>query len=135
MTDSSRRTFLKKSAQVGIGCALLTTIPACTLFDEPEMLVCKLSELDHVTFVTKKFNRKRILARKLDGELVIFSLICSHKKCTVKYKEMEDHFACPCHEGMYDRNGEVIDGPPPEPLSRFKHEIRGDELWVLNEKI
>lgn len=111
----------------------MTTVPGCSLFDEPEMLVCKLSELDSVSFLTVKFNRKRILVRKLDSKIVVFSLICSHKRCTVKYKEIEDHFECPCHEGIYDRYGEVIDGPPPEPLTRFKHEIRGDELWVLNQ--
>ncbi len=128
-----RRSFLKQSTRLGIGCALVTTIPACSLFDEPEMLVCQLSELDRVSFVTQKFNRKRILARKMDGEITIFSLICSHKRCTVKYKEMDEQFACPCHEGLYDKYGQVIDGPPPEALSRFQFEIRGEELWVLNE--
>lgn len=124
---------MKQSASLGLGCALLTTIPACSLFDEPEMLVCKLSDLESVNQVTLKFNGKRILARKLDGKIVVFSLICSHKRCTVKFKEMENHFACPCHEGMYDQYGEVIDGPPPNPLSRFRYEIRGEELWVLNQ--
>ena len=119
---------------MGASCLLAASLPGCGLFDDAEMKVCSLEELDEQGQVSPKFNGKRILATRLDGEIVIFSLICSHKKCTVKYKELEEQFACPCHEGLYDKYGEVIDGPPPEALSRFKYEIRGAELWVLNQK-
>ena len=128
-----RKEFIQSGLTAGIGLCALQSLSGCALFDEPEMLVCTLAELKTNSFFTSRFNRKKIFATYLDDELVIFSLICRHKKCTVAWEEDEELFLCPCHEGTYDKYGEVIDGPPPGPLYRFKYEIRGDEVWVLNE--
>lgn len=128
----SRKKFLQKGAVLGAGvCAI--GLGGCSLFDEPEMKVCAVSALDETPFLITKFNRKKIFVTRLDDEITIFSLICRHKKCTVGYEESEQLFICPCHEGTYDQYGQVIDGPPPGPLHRFKYEIRGTELWVINE--
>ena len=128
-----RKEFIQSSLTAGLGFCALQTLSGCSLFDEPEMLVCSLEELKNSPFIISRFNRKKIFATYLDEELVIFSLICRHKKCTVAYEESEEQFLCPCHEGAYDKYGEVIDGPPPGPLRRFKYEIRGNQLWVLNK--
>lgn len=128
----SRRRFIKQGAILGGGiCGL--SLASCSLFDEAEMRVCTLSELKDQHFLISRFNRKKIFLRYLNENLVIFSLICRHKKCTVDFEEEEQMFICPCHDGMYDKFGAVIDGPPPAPLRRFKYEIRGEEIWVLNE--
>ncbi|MEM6261865.1 MAG: Rieske 2Fe-2S domain-containing protein [Bacteroidota bacterium] len=125
-----RKTFLKLSATTVAGASML---PGCGLFDEPEMLIDSVEQLEQSAFTITKFNRKKIMVTKLDGEWVIFSLICRHKKCTVAYEAEIEEFACPCHEGRYDKLGRVLDGPPPGPLRRFKWEIRAGKLWVLNE--
>ena len=40
-------------------------------------------------------------------------------------------FACPCHGGQYDEQGQRIAGPPIRPLDRFQWEIKNsDELWI-----
>ncbi len=40
-------------------------------------------------------------------------------------------FACPCHGGQYNQNGERIAGPPIRSLDRFQWEIKNsDELWI-----
>ncbi len=130
-----RKEFIKSGLTAGIGFCALQTLSSCNLLNEPEMLVCSLKDLQNAPFFISKFNRKKIFATYLDEELVIFSLICRHKRCTVAWEEDEELFICPCHEGTYDKYGEVIDGPPPGPLMRFKHEIRGEDVWVLNELI
>ncbi|MEL6134110.1 MAG: Rieske 2Fe-2S domain-containing protein [Bacteroidota bacterium] len=132
MTKMTRKEFLKKGGTLAAGTCALAALPACSLFDEPEMRVCTVSELETAGALIGKFNRKQIFLTYLDEKLTIFSLVCTHKKCTVKWEEEEEIFACPCHEGTYNKQGKVIDGPPPRPLNRFQYEIRGEEIWVLN---
>jgi len=59
-----------------------------------------------------------------------FSLICTHLGCTVQWQEGKQQFFCPCHDGYYDRNGDVISGPPPMPLEQLQAKIVGDEVVV-----
>lgn len=99
----------------------------------PEMLVGTVSQLESSGFLSPKFNEKRIFTTFLDGQIVTFSMVCRHKKCTVDWVSEVKEFQCPCHEGVYDAYGKVLDGPPPGPLFRFKTEVRGEEIWVLNE--
>lgn len=134
MADSSRRSFLKNSVVASAGLCAGANLSGCSLFDDAEMQVCTVADLQASSYLVAKFNRKQIMVTYLEEELVIFSLICRHKKCTVAWEAADLQFQCPCHEGVYDQYGKVIDGPPPGPLYRFKAEVRGDAIWVLNEK-
>ena len=57
------------------------------------------------------------------GEFIALSAVCTHLGCNVRWRREESRFACPCHAGFYDPNGDVISGPPPRPLRRL--ETRG----------
>lgn len=131
----SRRHFLKVTAISGAGIAVMTQLSGCFLLDEPEMLVGTLDQLETQGFLSPKFNRKRIFTTKLNDEVITFSMVCTHKKCTVEWEADRDQFFCNCHEGLYDKEGYVLDGPPPAPLRRFKTEIRGNQIWVLNQVV
>jgi Rieske Fe-S protein len=48
------------------------------------------------------------------------SAVCQHLGCRVKWEDSSRQFRCPCHGGVYDRDGRVVSGPPPAPLERFK---------------
>ena len=65
------------------------------------------------------------------GELRAFSAVCTHLGCIVK-SEPTDHHAlyCACHGGMFDRQGEVVGGPPPRPLPRYPVEVRDGQVFV-----
>lgn len=128
----NRRDFLQYTPRLVFLAATTTSMTACGLFDEKEMRLGEIEQLKNKPFHIISFNRKDIFVTQSAGEWVIFSLICRHKKCTVAYKPQEEQFICPCHDGIYDKNGKVLSGPPPAPLRRFKHEIRNGELWVLN---
>ncbi len=132
MSQSNRRQFLVLSLKAG-GAMALAAATGCALFEDKEALVCTLDELKAEPFLIREFNRRKILIRELSGKTVIFSLICRHKRCTVKWVPRESIFQCPCHEGMYDAQGVVISGPPAAPLRRYQYEIRGDEVFVLND--
>jgi Rieske Fe-S protein len=46
------------------------------------------------------------------------SATCSHLGCRVRWDEGKSQYRCPCHGGVYDREGKVVAGPPPRPLRR-----------------
>lgn len=67
-----------------------------------------------------------------DGdELVALSPVCTHMGCNVGFNEAANLFECPCHGGKYDASGGVVDGPPPQPLRRFKTRVRDGNLEIF----
>ncbi|MEJ2637255.1 MAG: Rieske 2Fe-2S domain-containing protein, partial [Calditrichia bacterium] len=56
-----------------------------------------------------------------DSELVFiaFSIDCTHLGCPVRWLPEANLFMCPCHGGVYYKDGSVAAGPPPESLRRY----------------
>ncbi len=75
-------------------------------------------------------NSPCLLLSDEDGALTAFSLVCTHLACTVNWNPEKRVFHCPCHDGLFDANGNVISGPPPAPLERLKVEVKGDKVVV-----
>lgn len=67
------------------------------------------------------------IVRTPDGA-VARSLRCTHVGCEVKWDEASRRYHCPCHEGVYDEEGRVIAGPPPQPLSRIRSVVSGGNV-------
>ena len=38
-------------------------------------------------------------------------MICTHAGCVVTYKEPDEKFICPCHGSIFDKAGDVLQGP------------------------
>src|SRR4051812_3979509 len=59
---------------------------------------------------------------KPDSELMPYVAIsprCAHLGCPVRYVQASEKFICPCHGGVYGKDGSVDGGPPVRPLDRF----------------
>jgi len=67
-----------------------------------------------------------------DGDRTIraLSATCTHLGCRVSWDVDEQLIRCPCHGGIYDREGVVKSGPPPAPLSRLTTKVDGDQILV-----
>lgn len=37
---------------------------------------------------------------------------CPHLGCSAHWEEAQQRFRCPCHEGIFDKEGRAISGPP-----------------------
>jgi nitrite reductase/ring-hydroxylating ferredoxin subunit len=48
-----------------------------------------------------------------------FSAVCAHLGCRVRWDDAKQQYLCPCHGGVYDRQGQVVSGPPPRGLDRL----------------
>jgi Rieske Fe-S protein len=61
----------------------------------------------------------------------VFSATCTHLGCQVLWDVEAKRFRCPCHGGVYDANGQVVDGPPPRALDTVEAKIDGSDDSVL----
>jgi Rieske Fe-S protein len=60
----------------------------------------------------------------------VFSNICTHLGCPVRWDDARRQFVCPCHGGRFTSGGEVVHGPPPRPLTRMGHRLDNGVLYV-----
>jgi len=58
------------------------------------------------------------------------SLVCTHLGCLVIWKPDKNIYYCPCHEAQFDKNGNVLAGPPPMPLEKLKVEVSGSDVVI-----
>lgn len=66
-----------------------------------------------------------------DGRtFVALSNICTHLGCRVRWVEEEASFYCPCHNGVFDKQGNVVSGPVPRPLDRFQTKFEEGRIFV-----
>ena len=65
-----------------------------------------------------------------DENFVVFSRVCSHLNCLVRWEESKGQFLCPCHGGVFDKEGNVVAGPPPRSLERLTVKVEDGVLYV-----
>lgn len=95
------------------------------------VVAAKVGELPSNSGKVFKFGDKPgILVNTMNGELVAFNAVCTHLNCTVQYAPESKHIWCACHNGHFDLNGQVVSGPPPRPLERYKVNVRGEDIVV-----
>ncbi len=63
-------------------------------------------------------------------DYVAMSNVCTHLACRVRWISDQEQFFCPCHNAVFDKAGEVVDGPPPRPLDRYEVKVEEDQLFV-----
>lgn len=93
--------------------------PAASMFDlPPDTPFAAVLADRHADgwFETRK-QQVVYLDREGDGYRAI-SATCTHLGCRVTWDAAKTQFLCPCHGGVYDREGRVVAGPPPAPLPR-----------------
>ena len=74
----------------------------------------------------------QIAVARLDGELYAFDDTCTHAACSLADGELEGAtVVCPCHMGQFDlKTGEVLDGPPPDPIEVYRVQESDGKLTV-----
>jgi len=60
----------------------------------------------------------------------VMSNICTHLGCRVRWIADDDRFYCPCHNGVFAKDGSVVSGPPPRPLDRFDSKVEDGILYI-----
>lgn len=63
-------------------------------------------------------------------DFTVMSNICTHLGCRVRWIAEKEGFFCPCHNGVFSKDGSVVSGPPPRPLDRFESKVEDGVLFV-----
>lgn len=152
LADPARRSFLKSATGVvSVGVALSLTgilgvsAIAPTLAEQPAQWVPAAGAdefpVGSINTVMISYERKQafhsetvnvpVLIRR-DGEqdFVCFSSSCPHLGCSVAWDAPTKRFRCACHGGAFDRDGNVIAGPPPSPLPRLPWKVEDGVIKV-----
>lgn len=64
-------------------------------------------------------------------EFVAMSNICTHLGCRIRWIADREEFFCPCHNGVFDKDGQIVSGPVPRPLDRFDTKVEDGQLFIL----
>jgi menaquinol-cytochrome c reductase iron-sulfur subunit len=72
------------------------------------------------------------LRRMTERDFVAFSVYCTHTGCPVAWTAGANLFLCPCHGGVFDRDGRVVAGPPEEPLVRLDVRVRDGQVELYS---
>lgn len=73
--------------------------------------------------------------RMAPTEFTIFAVNCTHLGCPVSWLATAQLFVCPCHGGVFYRDGTVAAGPPPRPLFEYVHRIENGRLFVQTQPL
>lgn len=64
-------------------------------------------------------------------DFIAMSNICTHLGCRVRWITDKEQFFCPCHTAVFNKNGEVVSGPPPKPLNRYDLKVEDEQIFIL----
>jgi len=70
------------------------------------------------------------VVRTSETDVTAFDPHCTHLGCPLAWSTGSKSFACPCHGGSFNRDGEVVAGPPPRPMIRYETRIQDGEVFV-----
>ncbi len=65
---------------------------------------------------------------------VVFDSHCSHLGCPYNWDSAKEQFVCPCHGGIFGKDGRVVAGPPPRPLDRIPVKTENGSLFIMLEE-
>ncbi len=148
----SRRLFLKSAAgliSVGTVLAISGVLGVAavgpTLNQQPKQWVPAGSvenfAIGSISTVMLKYTRTQafhqeniqqpvLVRRDSENEFLFFSSSCPHLGCSVSWDSLTERFKCACHGGAFDKDGNVLAGPPPRPLDRLQWRVENNIVQV-----
>jgi arsenite oxidase small subunit len=150
----SRRNFLKLGGSVALGTVLTQQAQAqdapvvgSTTLPYPTQVIGKVAEMaenEPVSFTYPDVNSPCVAIRMgratpggigPNGDIVAYSILCTHMGCPVSYDAESRVFRCPCHFSMFDseKEGQMIAGQATENLPQLilSYDSASDELSAV----
>jgi len=63
-------------------------------------------------------------------DFTVMSNVCTHLGCRVRWIPDEGEFFCPCHNGVFAKDGTVVSGPPPRPLDQYETKVEDGIIFI-----
>jgi menaquinol-cytochrome c reductase iron-sulfur subunit len=80
-------------------------------------------------------NTSAWLRQESQGHFVAYSINCTHLGCPVRWEPGAQLFLCPCHGGVYSRDGQVAAGPPPRALVQYPVRVQNGLVEIQTTPI
>src|SRR5690606_4718616 len=68
--------------------------------------------------------------RKSSDDVVVFSRNCTDLSCPVHFDPGSECLFCPCHGGIFAKDGVPLAGPPKRPLLRYRHRLHNGNVEI-----
>lgn len=94
------------------------------------LFVAQLQDLPPGSATKVAYQDKPVLVLNVGGTVKAFSAICTHLGCIVFWNQDRQFIQCPCHDGRFDTNGQVISGPPPAPLPAIPVSVVDGDIYL-----
>jgi menaquinol-cytochrome c reductase iron-sulfur subunit len=155
--NKDRRSFLIKiSVGIAAATATIATIPVISALIAPligktpriwravgniedflpgSTRLVKFENADPAIWAGETAQTAAWLRRGMKNEFVAFSANCTHLGCPVRWEEKAELFMCPCHGGVYYKDGSVAAGPPPKPLVQYPVRINKNKIEIQTSPI
>jgi cytochrome b6-f complex iron-sulfur subunit len=143
----NRRKFVLAAGNGAIAIAALGSIGVTldflapkVLLELPKRFVIGMLATMQPNSVTFDAEHRLIVFRDKQGYFYALSAVCTHLGCIVEWKETgipghpEGVIACPCHGSIFNKTGDVIRGPAPRSLDRFKLYLEDNKVIVDMEE-
>lgn len=75
------------------------------------------------------------LRRDSTEKFTAFSANCTHLGCPVRWVQDAQLFMCPCHGGVYYKDGSVAAGPPPKSLVKYPVRIAKGKVQIQTSPV
>ena len=139
--EPERRSFLRRLFQTVMGLWGVAFIGVVISYIKPpreakgiEETVKRVGPLTDIQIGAAKFvadeHKPFWVIRTSNDELIALSATCTHLRCVLRWEKDSGRLVCPCHAGAFDMNGNVVAGPPPQPLQSLNVDTRGGIVYV-----
>ena len=73
---------------------------------------------------------KSVWVVRQGAEVTVFNGRCTHLGCAYSWQPERSRFFCPCHAGVFAKDGRVVAGPPPRPLDPLATRVEAGNLLI-----
>ncbi|WP_070121127.1 ubiquinol-cytochrome c reductase iron-sulfur subunit [Bacillus marinisedimentorum] len=103
---------------------------------EPQRVDFKVEQVDG--WYESEEPKSAWVFKQENGDILALSPVCKHLGCTVDWNTdpaNPNMFFCPCHYGLYEKNGDNVPGTPPlQPLDIFEMKVQDGKLYLGQPK-
>jgi menaquinol-cytochrome c reductase iron-sulfur subunit len=86
--------------------------------------------IEHDGWAERLVEKTVWVIRNSDDSTVVFTAVCPHLGCTIKWRTEVNNFNCGCHQSTFDVSGKLVSGPAPRPMDLLETKVDGGTLLV-----
>jgi len=106
------------------------TVGSLAEFPEGTTKLVKFENADPKPYAGVTAKTAAWLRHNEKNEFIAFAVNCTHLGCPVRWEDKAELFMCPCHGGVYYKDGTVAAGPPPKPLTKYEVRVNNNEVQI-----